>query len=250
MKYKLLALDIDETITTGASHIPSKKVLDALHKAAEKLTIVFVTARSEDFFKPFLKNITIPKGYHVVENGSKVLNPDGSNAYDLHIPDSEVQKIINVTEPYFLETGFLSGHDWDDDGDVNEFEGIISGLSFTCTNLENAHLLEQAVKKLPHQYALYIGKHWSNSEWFAALLFHKDATKGNGMAYVQEKLNISVEETIAVGDGATDIDMFAAAGLKIAMENGEEFLKQAADYICPSIRDDGLATAIEKYILQ
>ena len=69
------------------------------------------------------------------------------------------------------------------------------------------------------------------------------------MTYVQEKLNISAKETIAIGDGATDITMFAAAGLKIAMDNGEESLKQVADYVCPSIEDDGLATAIEKYIL-
>ncbi|MDA1316914.1 MAG: HAD family hydrolase [bacterium] len=249
MKYKLLALDIDGTITTDNSHTPSLKVLEALQKAAEKLTIVFVTARSENYFKEFLKNIDIPHGYHVVENGSKVLNPDGTNAYELHIPDPEIQEILNVTEPYFLETGFLSDHNWDDDGDINEFDGIISGLSFTCTSHKQAGLLEGAVKSLPHKYALYVGQHWSNPEWYAALLFHKDATKGNGMAYVQDKLNISVEETIAVGDGATDIDMFAVAGLKIAMENGEQSLKDAADFICPTIKDDGLATAIKKYIL-
>ncbi len=249
MNYKLLALDIDETITTEGSHVPSKKVLDALHKAAEKLAITFVTARSKEYFKAFLSNITIPPGYHVVENGSKILNPDGSNAYDLHIPDSEIQEILNVAEPYFLETGFLSDNNWDDDGDINEFDGIISGLSFTCTTHENAHLLEQAVQELPHEYAFYIGKHWLNPEWLAALLFHKDATKGNGMRYIQEKLNISVAETIAIGDGATDITMFAAAGLKIAMDNGEESLKAAADYVCPPISEDGLAIAIEKYIL-
>ena len=249
MKYKLLALDIDETITTDGGHMPSQKVLDALHKAAEKLTIIFVTARSKEYFKAFLSNITLPPGYHVVENGSKILNPDGSNAYDLHIPDPEIQEILNVTEPYFLETGFLSDNNWDDDGDINEFDGTVSGLSFTCTTDENAHLLEQAVKGLPYKYAFYIGKHWLHPEWFAALLFHKDATKGNGMTYVQEKLNISAKETIAIGDGATDITMFAAAGLKIAMDNGEESLKQVADYVCPSIEDDGLATAIEKYIL-
>jgi hydroxymethylpyrimidine pyrophosphatase-like HAD family hydrolase len=249
MKYKLLALDIDDTSRHIDQLDPSKKVLDALHSAAEKLTIIFVTARSKDYFKTFMKNINIPKGYHVIENGAKVLKPDGSNAYELHIPDIEVQEILNATEPYFLETGFLSESDWDDDSNVHEFEGSISGLSFTCTTRENACLLEQAVKGLPHEYALYIGKHWTDPTWFGGLLFHKDATKGNGMRFIQEKLNISVDETIAVGDGATDIDMFAVAGLKIAMDNGEESLKQAADYICPAIDDDGLATAIKKYIL-
>jgi len=249
MNYKLLALDIDETITTGGSHMPSDTVLHALENASKKMTILFVTARSENYFLEFLKNIDIPQGYHVVENGAKILNPDGTYEYHLSIPDEQVQEILNVTEPYFLETGFLSNHNWDDDGDATKYDGAISGLSFTCTTQQQAYLLRSAVRELPHEYALYIGNHWSNTKWVAVLLFHKDATKGNGMRYVQKKLNISKEETIAVGDGATDVTMFLAAGVGIAMGNAEEKVKQAADYICPSVDDDGLATAIETYIL-
>ena len=43
--------------------------------------------------------------------------------------------------------------------------------------------------------------------------------------------------------------MFEESGLKIAMGNAEEMLKQRADYVTSSNRHDGAAEAIEKYIL-
>lgn len=250
MKYKLLALDIDDTVAAMNTHIPSQKVLKALQKAAEKVAISFVTARSSSEFNLFLTSFTLAPAYHVVENGAKVINPKGELEYDLHIPHDEVQAIVNITEPYFLEMGFLSDRHWIEEQIPAEYAETITGLSFTCSSLEQAHLLKQAVSTLPHRYAIHIGRHWTNHpDWTAILLSHKDATKGTGMSYIQKKLGISQDETIAVGDGATDLDMFKVAGVKIAMENAEDVLKQAADYVCPSIDQDGLATVIQKYIL-
>ena len=51
------------------------------------------------------------------------------------------------------------------------------------------------------------------------------------------------------GDGENDSFMFEESGLKIAMGNAEEMLKQRADYVTSSNRHDGAAEAIEKYIL-
>ncbi|MCI8392836.1 MAG: HAD hydrolase family protein [Clostridia bacterium] len=42
--------------------------------------------------------------------------------------------------------------------------------------------------------------------------------------------------------------MFECAGLKIAMENAEEYLKEKADYITSNNNDNGVAKAINKFI--
>ncbi len=42
--------------------------------------------------------------------------------------------------------------------------------------------------------------------------------------------------------------MFECAGLKVAMENAEEYLKEKADYITESNNNDGVAKAINKFI--
>ena len=54
---------------------------------------------------------------------------------------------------------------------------------------------------------------------------------------------------MAVGDNINDMAMVEYAGLGVAMENGDETLKAAADYVTKSNNDDGVAVVIEKFIL-
>ena len=77
----------------------------------------------------------------------------------------------------------------------------------------------------------------------------KEASKGNGLKALSAHLGIEKEEIACIGDGENDSFMFEESGLKIAMGNAEEMLKQRADYVTSSNRHDGAAEAIEKYIL-
>ncbi|PIZ61920.1 hypothetical protein COY16_05675 [Candidatus Roizmanbacteria bacterium CG_4_10_14_0_2_um_filter_39_13] len=245
MKYKLLALDIDDTLTTGGADMVSNAVHHELEKASKKINIVLVTARAINGLTKFLENVDLPPQYHVVENGAKVLRPDRSIIYEHYISDDQVQEILNTAQPYFLETGFLADEQWVDDSHAS---ASVTGLSFTCTSKEDEELLKGSIAELSQNFSIYSGRHWTVSEWRAVLVFHKNATKGSGMEYIQKQLGITKEETIAVGDGMTDLSMFDAAGLKIAMENGEESMKKAADYICPSVQKDGFVEVVRKYI--
>ena len=73
-------------------------------------------------------------------------------------------------------------------------------------------------------------------------------SKKNAIHILAEKLGIKQKEIIVMGDGGNDISMFECAGLKIAMENGEEYLKEKADFITASNNDNGVAKAIKKFI--
>jgi Cof subfamily protein (haloacid dehalogenase superfamily) len=66
--------------------------------------------------------------------------------------------------------------------------------------------------------------------------------------YAKEK-GIEPSEIICFGDNFNDIDMLQYAGLGITMENAVKELKEAADYITASNNEDGVAKAIEKFIL-
>lgn len=67
--------------------------------------------------------------------------------------------------------------------------------------------------------------------------------------YAKEK-GIHRSEIMCFGDNYNDLDMLQYAGLGIAVENGVRELKEAADYVAASNNDDGVAKAIEKFILQ
>lgn len=250
MKYKLLALDVDDTIVESNTDIVPQPVHDAIQKAVNMgVVVAIVTARAKDDFHIIEENLNLPTTYHVLENGAKIIDPKGNIIRNLHIPDQQVQEILNVTAPYFEEVGFCTDSKWIDE-EIDVSDKIVTGLSFTCYDPMNSPLLVASIRTLQNEYAIYETRHWSgNAEWTGVLLFHKDATKGKGMHVIQEKLGITAEETIACGDGATDVTMFEYAGLKVAMENGEEVLKNQADVIAPDVKNNGLVSVIEKYIL-
>ena len=74
-------------------------------------------------------------------------------------------------------------------------------------------------------------------------------TKGSGMRNLCQYLGIEAEETMAFGDGENDWPMLEAAGIGVAMENGAPFLKERADRIAASNREDGVAEAIRQWVL-
>lgn len=73
--------------------------------------------------------------------------------------------------------------------------------------------------------------------------------KGRGLIELGELLGIRREEIMACGDGDNDIPMLKEAGLGVAMANADERAKAAADYITDSNDDEGVAKAIERFVL-
>lgn len=77
----------------------------------------------------------------------------------------------------------------------------------------------------------------------------KDVSKGNAIKILADMYGIRREEVIAIGDNENDVSMIEYAGLGIAMENADESLLKAADYVTGHYEKDGVADAIERFIL-
>ena len=65
---------------------------------------------------------------------------------------------------------------------------------------------------------------------------------------VKNELNLSDEEIYTIGDGPNDLDMIKFARIGVAMANGDEHIKQAADIITESCDNFGAAVILEKLI--
>jgi Cof subfamily protein (haloacid dehalogenase superfamily) len=76
------------------------------------------------------------------------------------------------------------------------------------------------------------------------------ASKGQALSFLAGKLGVTQAETMAIGDHDNDADMVAWAGLGVAMGNASPAVKAAADYVAPSIEEDGAAEAIERFTLE
>lgn len=72
--------------------------------------------------------------------------------------------------------------------------------------------------------------------------------KGEAFQWLLDYLGIDPAETIAMGDGGSDIPLLRAAGIGIAMDNALDYVKAAADHVTASCDEDGVALALEKYL--
>ena len=74
--------------------------------------------------------------------------------------------------------------------------------------------------------------------------------KGNAIKAVLQSLHLGKEEFMAFGDARNDLPMFAEAGLTVAMANASEEIQASCDIITSDFMDDGVAKAIQRYILR
>ena len=74
--------------------------------------------------------------------------------------------------------------------------------------------------------------------------------KGNAIDYVAKNLlGITAENVLAIGDNYNDVEMLAYAGIGVAMGNAPADVQSISDWVAPDVRADGVAVAIEKFIL-
>lgn len=73
--------------------------------------------------------------------------------------------------------------------------------------------------------------------------------KGHGLRTLCALLEIDPARVLAIGDADNDIPLLEAAGFGIAMGESSPGLRAVADWIAPSIAEDGAAVALEKWVL-
>ncbi|WRS27531.1 Cof-type HAD-IIB family hydrolase [Oscillospiraceae bacterium MB08-C2-2] len=77
----------------------------------------------------------------------------------------------------------------------------------------------------------------------------KGVSKGTSVNFLCDYYGISPQEVMAIGDQGNDLSMLLAAGLGVAMGNAPDHIKEQADAVTASNEEDGIALAIERYIL-
>ncbi|MEM9768555.1 MAG: Cof-type HAD-IIB family hydrolase [Cyanobacteria bacterium P01_D01_bin.71] len=80
---------------------------------------------------------------------------------------------------------------------------------------------------------------------------HPLSNKGAAVKYLAEELlGLTSDQVMTVGDNFNDYEMLQYAGVGVAMGDAPEGVKSIADWVAPSVEDDGVVTAIEQFILK
>jgi Cof subfamily protein (haloacid dehalogenase superfamily) len=255
MKYKALMLDVDGTlIRYSYDAVPSDKVAEAIKKAKEKVSIFLVTGRALHGLMRILEKLELTSGL-MVSNGGAVIVDIATKKIIAETPivNPDLGRVIKV----FLEEGVEF---WIKDDPLNtkadkppfkQGDSVEKAYMFYTDEVHDMAVIDKLRSKLSKisNLTIHTAKH-ALPDKYGLNITHAKATKLHGITLLMEKTGLKREEIIGVGDGYNDFPLLMASGLKVAMGNAFEDLKAIADYIAPSVDDDGVADVIEKFILK
>lgn len=267
MKYKLLALDLDDTLLNEDLKISPRNIAAIRNVAAQGVAVTIATGRMFSSALPYARELKVDLPL-ITYHGALIKNV-GSGEVLRHcaVPFDRALEILDLCEEkgfhinlYLNDKLFVK----EENNNTRYYQTIasipmqavgslsrfllkqnIEPTKLTLINLEGR--LEEIQQMLREKYPeLSILK----SRPYFLEITHKEATKGQALAFLAQREGIKAEEIVAIGDSYNDIDMLQFAGLGAAVANAPQEVKKAADVITRASNEDGVAAFLEEYLLK
>lgn len=271
--YKLLAFDLDGTILDN-NHFLVEKNRKALKFLRDKgIRTIPTTGRGPSFMIEIIEQLDLyhENEYMIICNGALGVEiKTGKKVFCNTIEFDLVRKICNygIQEDFNIQiiTPY-TGYAFNKDGIVNDTVKIYGNRIIFISDNNIEFLRDQEIIKIQYERKENVEYLYQTSNKIKELFNYnietivsgnrfieissKNTTKATGLETLVKYLGISLEETIAVGDNANDIEMLKSAGLGIAVNNALDSTKEAADCIADSSNNDGVIEEIvNKYIVK
>ncbi|MGO3608637.1 MAG: Cof-type HAD-IIB family hydrolase [Enterococcus gilvus] len=264
---KLVAIDLDGTLLTDAKTISdtNKKIL--AEAKARGVKIVICTGRPLIAIKEYLAELNLldADDYSITFNGGLIQTNTGE------ILGKTAMELADVTHLHQLLTKIQLPMDVLSDALCLQFETakdhpsiyptLNKALTYVPKTIEG--LKEEAlynkvvaavnVEYLDQQISLIPSEEYERFEIFKTRpnlleFMPKGVTKAFGLSVLGERLGITSQEMMALGDEANDLSMITYAGMGVAMENATDGVKSAANFVTKTNQADGVAHAIQKFV--
>lgn len=268
MKYKLLVLDLDGTLTNRKKEITPHTRETLLRAQQAGVKIVLASGRPTYGIAPLAAELRLDEfgGYILSYNGGQIINWATKEILYENELDPQVYPYLHecarkngfiilsykdeyivsedAGDPYVQHEAFLNKMP---SKTVENFLDVFDFPVPKCLivgNPEPLAVLEQKMKKdLEGKMNVF------RSEPFFLELVPNGIDKALSLSVLLDEIGMKREEMVAVGDGFNDLSMIQFAGLGVAMANAQEVVKQAADYVTLSNEEDGVAAVVEKFFL-
>lgn len=273
MTIKLIALDLDGTTLNNKSEL-SGRTRSALQAACDGgVNIVVATGRPYCALPQEIVDFA-PIRYVLTSNGARIFDlRDRKTVYVNCMEPHSVEAAVKLLEPkkYVLET-FVDGvayiEGWyyrqvekthESFRDVNYIlktrrpkDDLYQFMLDNKTGIENINVnfsdisekpaMKKELEALPDVTITSSFDH--NLE-----IGGSTTSKADALTHMGSLLGVDRSEMMAAGDSPNDIKMLKAAGLAVAVGNAKPEVKEIADFIAPDHDDDGVAVAVEKFVL-
>ena len=262
MRFRLIALDVDGTIRDRNRQI-SKRTRSAIDRAREEGAYVtlatgrtFLSALSASTDLDLTCPIITFQGAHVAESDGEVLwhTPLTSEMTGAALDALSGRAEFDVMAYFGNDVFVVEMSDWTMDyGERNSIpihvvhpDEIEAAPMTRLVVRGDEDAIEALELELNDRFngALYVTRSLS---YFCEIL-HPDAGKDKAIEWLCSYLNISPRDTLAFGNGYNDIQMLSWAGLGVAVDGAVPQAAAVADFVAPSMEDDGVARVLE-YLL-
>jgi Cof subfamily protein (haloacid dehalogenase superfamily) len=264
-KNQMVAIDIDGTLLRGDKRL-SLKVVTAVKMASKKgVKVVLATARPPRSVKE-IYNILGLNTIQINYNGALIYDPaKKNNLLHLQIDPDVVLRVIRFArkkEPSMVVSMEDLDRSFTDRIDPNlqtetdkyfppaQIASLEEFLKQPITKLmlmAKPHLVQAVKPELEARFKDQVC--FAASDPHLMQVMNKAADKAHALAWVAGHYNILPEHVMAIGDAPNDSQMLAWAGLGVAVGNAWTHTKNNADVIVPSNDEDGVAYAINRYVL-
>lgn len=265
MKYRLIVMDIDDTLI-GNDLVISKANCSAIRDAAAAGAIIsLASGRMYDSMLPFACQLGISVPLICCQGAAVVDSDTGNLLYHLPLPREDAVEVLRFasergiySQYYSLDNYFFAA-----ECEESRYYARMSGVQGSAVGEPIWERLDFDPTKI-----LYIAPppvirraYTEARERFGDRLEvaiskvnylefnHRDAIKGNAVARLADNLGIPLDEVMCIGDGINDLSMIRVAGLGVAMGNGAPELRSEADFVTARREDDGVALAINRFVL-
>lgn len=271
-KIQLLAIDLDGTTLRNDTSL-SPNVKKALEYAIQQ--DIFVVPCTGRALGSLSREVTAIPGiaYAVTSNGAAIENLSQGQRIYCNLLDKETSlSILNTlsSQDVMIEV-FIQGKAYTEQRFLNHLthygtsehyipyvlstrnsvNDIRSLIEQSPQNIENINLktADRTLReRLWNQFALMQTVSITASSSMNIEVSAVNTGKAQAIAYLCEMLGITMHEVMAIGDSLNDVMLLQQAGCSVAMENGVDEVKQAADFITLSNEADGVAYAIEHFL--
>ena len=214
-KFAILVCDYDGTLATGET--AGSQVIEALMSASEAGTrLVLATGRELPDIRRVLPEIELFQ-WVVAENGAVLFEPA-----------TGVKEVLGAPPPdsFFQELR------------QRGIGPVVRGEVISAIHSRHAAVLNDAIAELEIPYHVILNKN-------SAMVLPSGVDKGTGVGAVLESMGVSSRETVAVGDGENDEDLFRVAGFRVAVANAVPELKACADMVTTAENGAGVMELID-----
>ena len=239
------ALDLDGTII-GPDELITPAVLDAVRRLSARIPVFIATGREPQDVFTYARQLGLT-GPQLSDGGAAILDPVGcTHVWSANLGPELAPDVLGLVEQ--LDAHFVATHV------QGTFRRVMDIPDWDIVRISALDLTREAAEELVVRFrehprmSVILASLPYNGLW-AVDFTRSGVDKGSGVARMGMMLGVEPSAMACVGDSYNDLPMFAACGLAIAMGGSPEEIKDAAALTVPPVEEDGLAYAIDRYIL-